>query len=81
MQRHELDPVSLFAGLVFPLVAGAYALTHTTGIHLHWLLVVPAGLILVGAVILSMAVRRLVRPRLAVDSTGDVQTCPDRPTM
>ena len=61
MKQHDLDPVSLFFGLVFIFVSGAYLLTHTTDVHLHWLLVVPAGLIALGAVILGATVMRIQR--------------------
>jgi hypothetical protein len=72
MQQHELDPVSLVAGLVFGLVAGAYAITHTTGVRLHWLLILPAVLILIGAAMLSIAVRRMRAPT-CVEPPADVQ--------
>jgi predicted Co/Zn/Cd cation transporter (cation efflux family) len=72
MQRHELDLVSLFAGLVFVAVAGGYALTHTTDLRLHWLFAVPALLVLVGAVVTTVAVRRVVAGREHAEPIGDV---------
>jgi hypothetical protein len=61
MKQHDLDPVALFFGLVFVFVAGGYLLTHTTDVHLKWLLVVPAGLIAAGVAILGETVRRMQR--------------------
>ena len=61
MKQHELDPVSLFFGLVFLFVSGGYLLSHTTDVQLRWLLVVPAGLIAVGVAILAGVVRRMQR--------------------
>jgi hypothetical protein len=60
MQRHELDSFSLFAGVAFVAIAAGYALSHTTGVRLHWLIVIPAFLLLVGAALIVMAVRRIV---------------------
>jgi hypothetical protein len=68
MQRHELDSLSLFAGLVFVAITAGYTLSHTTGARLDWLIVVPAFLLLVGAAVTVLAVRRIV----AGDPTGDV---------
>lgn len=59
MKRHEFDPVSLFFGLVFAFVSGGYLLTHTTDVKLHWLLVLPAGLITLGICVLGAAIRRI----------------------
>ena len=59
MKQHDLDPVSLFFGLVFVFVAGGYLLSHTTDIELRWVLVLPAGLIAVGVAILAATVRRM----------------------
>jgi hypothetical protein len=72
MQRHELDLVSLFAGMVFVAIAGGYALTHTTDLRLHWLIAVPALLLLVGAAVTAMAVRRIVAGREHAEQIGDV---------
>jgi hypothetical protein len=80
MQRHELDSFSLFAGVVFVAITASYTLTHTTGVRLHWLIVVPAFLLLVGAAVTVMAVRRIVAGDAPVaapmaapaDVTGDV---------
>jgi hypothetical protein len=72
MQRHELDTVSLFAGVVFVAIAGGYALTHTTDLRLHWLIAVPALLLLVGAAVTVMAVRRIVAGREQSEQIGDV---------
>jgi hypothetical protein len=63
MKQHELDPVSLFFGLVFVFVAGGYLVSHTTNVELHWVLVLPAGLIAVGVAILGATVRRMQKGR------------------
>jgi hypothetical protein len=84
MQRHELDSFSLFAGVVFVAITASYTLTHTTGVRLHWLIVVPAFLLLMGAAVTALAVRRIVAGDAPVpqplattvaetgDTTGDV---------
>jgi drug/metabolite transporter superfamily protein YnfA len=76
MHRHELDIVSLFAGVGFLAIAGGYALTHTTDLRLHWLIALPALMLLIGAAVVAMAVRRIVAGRVAAgpvaDGTGDV---------
>lgn len=59
MKQHDLDPVSVFFGLVFLFVSGGYLLSHTTDVELDWLLVIPAGLIAVGVAILGVTVRRM----------------------
>ncbi|HVV76083.1 MAG TPA: hypothetical protein VHC43_08620 [Mycobacteriales bacterium] len=61
MRQHELDPFSLFFGLVFLFVSGGYLLTHATDVHLRWLLIVPAALIALGVAILAMVLRRIPR--------------------
>lgn len=70
MKRHEFDPVSLFFGLVFAFVSGGYLLTHTTDVKLHWLLAVPAGLIVLGICVLGVAARRMQRPDPTEPSQG-----------
>jgi hypothetical protein len=60
MQRHEFDSFSLFAGVAFVAITAGYTLSHTTGVRLHWLIVVPAFLLLGGAAVTVMAVRRIV---------------------
>jgi membrane protein implicated in regulation of membrane protease activity len=72
MQRHELDVVSLLAGVVFVAIAGGYALTHTTDLRLHWLIAVPALLLLIGAAATAMAVRRILAAREHPEPIGDV---------
>lgn len=59
MQRHELDPLSLVFGVVFLFVSASYALSHTTSVRLHWLLALPAGLIVSGVAVLGLSVRRM----------------------
>ena len=61
MRQHDLDPVSLFFGLIFLFVSGGYLVSHTTDVELRWLLVVPAGLIAVGVAIFAGVGRRMQR--------------------
>ncbi|HEX3898650.1 MAG TPA: hypothetical protein VHW74_05715 [Mycobacteriales bacterium] len=61
MRTHDLDPWSLVFGVAFLSVAGSYLLTHTTSVHLHWLLIVPAAMILLGAVLLGGSAVRMRR--------------------
>jgi protein-S-isoprenylcysteine O-methyltransferase Ste14 len=63
VRRHELDPLSLFAGLVFVAIAAGYAVSHTTDVRLDWLVAVPAVLLALGGAILLIAVRRMVGTR------------------
>jgi hypothetical protein len=72
VKQHDLDPVSLICGLVLVIVAGLYAVDHTTGAHVRWLLVVPAGLIAVGVGILAIVVRRIRTPA-CIDPPADIQ--------
>lgn len=59
MQRHDIDVVSLVAGVVFVAIAGAYGLVRATNASFdaHWVL--PALLIGLGLVLGAFAVRRL----------------------
>ena len=61
MRQHEMDPLSLFFGLMFLFVSGSYLLSHATDMRMHWLLAVPAGLIAAGVVVLATVVRRIRR--------------------
>lgn len=61
MRSHELDPWSLVFGVGFLCVAGSYLLTHTTSVHLHWLLVAPAALIVAGVAIFGGVISRMRR--------------------
>ena len=80
MRRHELDPVSLFSGLVFLLIAGGYALTHTTDTRLDWLVAVPVVLLVAGAAITLMAVRRIAAGRRQSPAASDpVSDTPSEP--
>jgi drug/metabolite transporter superfamily protein YnfA len=76
MQQHEVDLVSLFAGVGCVAIAGGYALTHTTDLRLHWFVALPALLLLVGAAVVAMAVRRILAGRVVAApvaaGTGDV---------
>jgi HAMP domain-containing protein len=74
MRRHDFDPVSLFAGLVFLAIAGGYAVTHTTDTRLDWLAAVPAVLLLVGAAVTVGALRRIAsarQPVVAMPAAGE----------
>ncbi|MBV9485568.1 MAG: hypothetical protein JO246_05875 [Frankiaceae bacterium] len=71
MQRHEIDPLSLVAGLVFVLVGGGYALSHGGGVNLRWIALLPAGLIVVGATILAIVFKR-IQPDGPVEPPADV---------
>jgi hypothetical protein len=59
MQRHELEPLSLVAGIIFVMVGGGYAIDHSGAVHLHWIALLPAGLIVVGVAILAVIARGL----------------------
>jgi hypothetical protein len=77
MQQHELDPVSLFSGLLLVLIAGGYGLTHTTDLRLHWLLAVPALLILIGATVIITVTRRMKQPDASPGEPGCAEPRPD----
>jgi hypothetical protein len=70
VRRHEVDPVSVFAGLIFLLIAGGYALGHATDVHVRWLLALPAGLIAMGAAVVAYVARRMSQqaPQVAEDT-------------
>jgi hypothetical protein len=68
MQRHELDPLSLVAGVVFVVVGGGYAIG---GLDLHWIAVLPATLIILGVLVLA-AVARRSRPVAGGETPPDV---------
>lgn len=76
MHRHELDPVSLFFGMALVLVAGGYTLTHTTDVRLHWLLALPALLVLIGAAVIVTVLRKMSQPMPAgsTPTTDEGQT-------
>jgi integral membrane sensor domain MASE1 len=61
MRRHELDPLSLVFAAAFLLIAGSYAITHTTDARLHWLFVLPTALIVLGVAVLGASIRRMQR--------------------
>jgi cytochrome c oxidase subunit IV len=62
VQRHDIDPVAVVAGVVFVLIAVGYAVDHAANLNLNWVLALPAGLIVVGAGILAIVARRIQRP-------------------
>ena len=57
MRRHELDAVSLVAGLLFLVVAGVHIVARSTGTDLNLRWMVPAVLVLLGVLGLLSAVR------------------------
>lgn len=61
MQRHDFDPVALLFGGLFAIVAAGYALTHNTGLRLHWSVAVSAAALVVGATVVAMAARHQLR--------------------
>ncbi|HEX3706085.1 MAG TPA: hypothetical protein VHV76_05595 [Mycobacteriales bacterium] len=67
MKQHDLDPWSLVFGVAFLFISGSYLLTHTTNVRLHWLLVLPAALIVIGFGVLGASVRRMQRSEIDVD--------------
>jgi uncharacterized membrane protein YhhN len=74
MRQHDLDPWSLLFGIVFLFASGSYLLTHTTGVRLHWLLAVPAVLIVVGIGVLGASVRRMQRSSAEADETSGLSS-------
>jgi hypothetical protein len=70
MPQHDVDPVSLTAGLIFMLVAGGYALSHAGNVSLDWVVVLPALLVVAGAAILAAVARRMRRTEHS--ENGDV---------
>ena len=70
MRRHEIDPVSVLAGLAFLLIAGGYALGHATDVNVRWIFAIPAGLIAAGAAVIAYVTRRLARPGGPDDAIG-----------
>ena len=72
MRRHDLDPWSLIFSVAYLFVAAGYLLTHTTDVRLHWLLVLPAALIVVGFGVLGASVRRMQRSEADVDDDRGV---------
>ena len=57
MRRHELDAVSLVAGLLFLVVAGVHIVARATETDLNLRWMVPAVLVLLGVLGLLSAVR------------------------
>lgn len=72
MRRHEVDPVSVLAGLVFLLIAGGYALGQATDVQVRWLLALPAALIATGAAVVAYVARRMSQQTAQVaEDTSD----------
>lgn len=57
MRRHEIDAVSLVAGLLFLVVAGVHIVARSTETDLNLRWMVPAVLVLLGVLGLLSAVR------------------------
>jgi hypothetical protein len=73
MRQHDLDPWSLVFGVAFLFVSASYLLTHTTNVRLHWLVLLPATLVVAGAGVLAGSVRRMQRRSdLEIDDDGRV---------
>ena len=70
MRRHEIDAVSVFAGLLFLIVAGVHIVARATDTDLNLRWMVPAVLVLLGAIGLLSAVRS-PRPDRVVAGTPD----------
>ena len=69
MRRHEIDAVSLVAGLLFLVVAGVHIVARSTETDLNLRWMVPAVLVLLGVLGLLSAVR-FPRPE-QVETTAD----------
>ncbi|HVW82238.1 MAG TPA: hypothetical protein VHB69_15000 [Mycobacteriales bacterium] len=78
MRSHELDPWSLVFGVAFLSVSGGYLLTHTTDVHLHWLLIVPATLIVIGVAIFGAVASRMNATATPPDGPSEVDVDDDR---
>lgn len=61
MKQHQVDPVSLISGFALLLVAGGFALSNATDVHLRWLLMLPVVLIVAGVAILATVAHRVGR--------------------
>jgi hypothetical protein len=57
VRRHETDPVSLLAGLLFLVVAAVHVAARSTGTELNLRWMVPAVLVLLGVLGLLGAIR------------------------
>lgn len=68
MKRHDLDPVSLIAGLMFVAIAVLYGVAQLTDAHVRWLVALPIGLLVMGAAMLALTARR-IRSSTAGDDT------------
>jgi hypothetical protein len=69
VKRHELDPISLVFGVVFLAIPLGYLLAHTTSVHLHWVLVWPAALIVIGLAAFAIVIRRVQRGQAVPEPT------------
>ncbi len=63
MERHEFDIVSLVAGLLFVIVAAAYAIVAAADASFDAQWVVPALFVGFGLVLGAIALRRVLPPR------------------
>ena len=77
MRRHEIDAVSVFAGLLFLVVAGVHIVARATDTDLNLRWMVPAVLVLLGALGLLSAVRSPRPDRVVAGTPDDYQ---DHPT-
>jgi hypothetical protein len=75
VRRHEIDAVSLVAGLLFLVVAGVHIVARSTGTDLNLRWMVPAVLVLLGVLGLLSAVR--FPRREPVDDAADAAELDD----
>ena len=75
MRRHELDPLSLLAGLFFTLVGLGFVLAHTTDVNVNAKVVVPVALIAAGLVgLVSTFASSRSRPTDAISAEGEADS-------
>ena len=70
MERHERDTVSLMAGLLLVLIAGAFLVDDLTGFHVDGRWLAPVVLIAVGAAGLLSTLRPVRAEGAERDSTA-----------
>jgi hypothetical protein len=74
VRRHEIDFVSVVAGLLFLLVAGVHIVARATDTDLNLRWMVPVVLVLLGALGLLSAVRSPRPARVVTDEPAEVET-------
>ena len=81
MRRHEIDAVSVFAGLLFLVVAGVHIVARATDTDLNLRWMVPAVLVVLGALGLLSAVRSPRPERVVAGSPDEVDEVKDADKM